>query len=122
VDFKNDIKIRFFLARFGEENTWRIFLLKKALLLEKNNYFRIKQLKIEESILKEELKKKYPVKLSDLAITGNDLLKMGLHKGEKIGDILSIVLEKTLINPNINNKAYLMKFVQSMIKQGNGKI
>jgi len=93
-----------------------MMFLKEALLLEENNYYRIKQLKIEERFLKEELKKKHPVKLSDLAINGNDLLEIGLPEGEKIGDILSIVLQKTLINPNINNKDYLMKFVQSMIK------
>ncbi len=122
VDFDSAVKIRFLLAKFGEENTKRMIFLKKALLLEKNNYYRIKQLKIEESMLKEELKKKHPVKLSDLAINGNDLLKMGLSEGEKIGDILGIVLKKTLINPDINNKDYLMKFVQSMIKQSNGKI
>ena len=116
VDFDSDIKIRLLLAKFGEENAKRMMFLKKALLLEKNNYYRIKKLKIEESFLKEELKKKHPVKLSDLAISGNDLLEMGLPEGEKIGDILSIVLEKILINPDINNKDYLIKFVQSMIK------
>jgi len=122
VDFDSDVKIRFLLAQFGEENTKRMMFLKKACLLEENNYYRIKQLKIEERLLKEELKKKHPVKLSDLAINGNDLLEMGLPEGEKIGDILSIALKKTLINPNINNKDYLMKFVQSMIRQSSGKI
>jgi len=116
VDFDSAVKIRFLLAQFGEENTKRMMFLKKACLLEENNYYRIKQLKIEERLLKEELKKKHPVKLSDLSINGNDLLEMGLPEGKKIGDILSIVLEKTLINPDINNKDYLMKFVQSLIK------
>lgn len=122
VDFDSDIKIRFLLAKFGEENAKRMMFLKKALLLEKNNHCKIKKLKIEEGMLKEELKKKHPVKLTDLAINGNDLLEMGLPEGERIGDILSLVLEKALINPDINNKDYLIKFVQSMINQSNGKI
>ena len=115
VDFKNDIRIRFILARFGEENTWRIFLLKKTLLLEQNKIAQLEYLKIEEKLLKEEMKKKPPLRINDLAINGDDLIKMGLPKGKKIGEILRMLLEKVITNPGINKKKYLIKFVQKII-------
>jgi tRNA nucleotidyltransferase (CCA-adding enzyme) len=117
VDFKNDIKIRFFLARFGEENTWRIFLLKKALLLEEDNQLQIRYLKEEEKLIKEEIEKNSPLRISDLAINGDDLIKVGLTKGKKIGETLKMILEKVIINPDINKKGYLIKFVQNIINK-----
>lgn len=116
VDFKNDIKIRFFLARFGKENTWRVFLLKKALLLEENKKLQIGYLKEEEKLVKEEIKKNPSLRISDLAIDGDDLIKMGLPKGKKIGETLKMILEKVIINPDINRKEYLIKLVKIPIK------
>jgi tRNA nucleotidyltransferase (CCA-adding enzyme) len=113
VDFKNDVRIRFFLARFGKENTWRFFLLKKALLLEENKKLQIVYLKEEEKLIKDEIKKNPSLRISDLAINGDDLIKMGLPKGKKIGKTLKMILEKVIINPDINRKEYLLKLVKN---------
>ena len=113
VDFKNDIRIRFFLARFGKDNTWRFFLLKKTLLLEENKKLQIGNLKEEERLIKDEIQKKPSLRISDLAINGDDLIKMGLPKGKKIGETLKMILEKVIINPDINRKEYLIKLVKN---------
>jgi len=105
------------LHEFGEENTRRIFLLKKALLLEENNQLQIRYLKEEEKLIKEEIEKNSPLRISDLAINGNDLIKVGLPKGKKIGETLKMILEKVIINPDINKKGYLIKFVQNIINK-----
>jgi tRNA nucleotidyltransferase (CCA-adding enzyme) len=112
--FNNDIKVRFILARFGIVNIWRIFLLKKALLLEENKKLQMEYLKEEEKLIKEEIEKKPPLSIKDLAISGDDLIRMGLPEGKKIGEILEIILEKVIINPEINKKEYLIKLVQNI--------
>lgn len=45
--------------------------------------------------------------IHDLAITGNDLLEIGLH-GKQIGDFLSRMLNECLGQPNLNNKQFLL--------------
>lgn len=115
MNFNNDIRIRFFLTRFGIENSWRFFLLKKSLLLEENKKYQIGHLKEEEKLIKEEVKKKPPLSINDLAINGDDLIKMGLPKGKKIGETLKMLLKKVIINPNINKKDYLIKLLKNNI-------
>lgn len=45
--------------------------------------------------------------IHDLAITGNDLLEIGL-RGKQIGDFLSRMLNECLGQPNLNNKQFLL--------------
>ena len=110
--FDNGTKTRLALSRFGKENTRRIILLKKALLLERNKRLQLEHLRTEENLLKEELKKKPPMKISDLAINGNDLIELGLPEGKIIGRILENLYKKVIDNPALNEKEYLKKFVQ----------
>ena len=49
-----------------------------------------------------------------LAITGNDLLQMGIPKGKQIGDILKALLEDVLQTPENNNKNYLISQVKEL--------
>ena len=112
VYFDNGTKTRLALSRFGKENTRRIILLKKALLLERNKRLQLEHLRTEENLLKEELKKKPPMKISDLAINGNDLIELGLPEGKIIGRILENLYKKVIDNPALNEKEYLKKFVQ----------
>ena len=46
--------------------------------------------------------------IHDLAITGNDLLEIGL-RGKQIGDFLSRMLNECLGQPNHNTEEYLRK-------------
>ena len=117
INFSSDINIRLILAQVGKENSWRIFLLKKALLIEQNKTAQLEFSKLEEKLLKEEINKKPPLRISELTINGDDLIKMGLPEGEKIGEILDIILKKVLIKPYFNQKKYLSKFVQNIINQ-----
>ena len=51
------------------------------------------------------------LKVSDLKITGDDLMKMGIPKGPEIGRILNMLLEKVLDDPSINTKEKLTREV-----------
>jgi len=47
--------------------------------------------------------------LKDLAISGNDLIKMGIKEGQQLGVILKQALDEVLDDPQKNNKEYLLK-------------
>ena len=46
--------------------------------------------------------------LKELAVNGNDLIKMGVKPGREVGDILAGMFEEVLNVPEHNNKEYLL--------------
>ncbi|MCL2864530.1 MAG: HD domain-containing protein [Lachnospiraceae bacterium] len=55
------------------------------------------------------------VNLQDLAVTGNDLLELGMKPGKDVGVVLNTLLELVLDEPAHNEKAYLLKYVTERI-------
>ncbi len=53
--------------------------------------------------------------LKELAINGNDLIKMGVTEGKKIGEILNILLEKVIDGELENDKEKLEKAVKETL-------
>lgn len=51
------------------------------------------------------------LKITDLDISGHDLMEMGIPHGNQIGKILSFLLEKVLDDPSLNSKEDLKKIV-----------
>ena len=49
------------------------------------------------------------VSLKTLAVNGSDLIAEGITKGKQIGEILNLLLEEVLEEPEKNNKEYLLK-------------
>ncbi|MDD4363276.1 MAG: hypothetical protein PHD33_03585 [Atribacterota bacterium] len=111
IEFDSPVKIRFLLARFGENNCRRLLILKKNLLLKSKKYGK-ENYKKEKILLEEEIIKKHPLNLADLDITGVDLIQMGICEGEEIGKILRILLQEVLVNPAINKKNKLKKIIK----------
>jgi len=54
------------------------------------------------------------VSLKTLAVTGSDLIAVGMKPGRELGDILSRLLDIVLENPEYNTKEILIKKVQDM--------
>ena len=50
------------------------------------------------------------VSLKELAITGKDLIGLGMKPGPAIGEVLSGALEQVLEEPEKNTKEYLLDF------------
>ncbi|MGL4986310.1 MAG: CCA tRNA nucleotidyltransferase [Treponemataceae bacterium] len=63
-----------------------------------------------ESILKEEA----ALSLKDLAVSGNDLLTIGIPKGKQIGFILNELLETVLEEPKSNTKESLLLIAKNL--------
>jgi tRNA nucleotidyltransferase/poly(A) polymerase len=59
-------------------------------------------------------KSKEPIFLEDLAIDGNDLLDAGIVEGEKIGEMLSMLLDTVHRFPGLNTKAKLLKKAKAL--------
>ena len=55
--------------------------------------------------------------IRDLAISGNDLLKMGIPQGKAIGETLEYLLDKAMQDPTINNSE-ILTLMLSDITQG----
>lgn len=53
--------------------------------------------------------------LSEMAITGRDLKEFGLPDGKQIGDILKILFDKVIENPELNHRETLMSMAEKLI-------
>ena len=110
LDFSTALNIRFLMAEVGRENCKDMFYLKKTVLLTEGKVAELnkKFLALEEKLLQDELGNNPPISLTDLAVKGEDLIKIGLPPGKRIGEILKLLLEKVLISPKNNRKDYLL--------------
>lgn len=107
--------MRRFMNRVGVSNMPYLFALQEADLLAQNDY-----MKEEKKERLNEAKKFFAkiqkageaVTVKDLAITGKDLLDMGVKQGPKIGECLSWLLDKVLDEPAWNEKKTLIKLLE----------
>lgn len=53
------------------------------------------------------------VSLKQLAVTGTDLIRLGMKPGKQIGEVLQELLRIVLEYPELNNKDHLLRFVQN---------
>ena len=53
--------------------------------------------------------------LKTLAISGKDLMELGVPKGPKIGEYLHAALEEVMKNPEKNTKEYLTEYVKTLL-------
>lgn len=90
-----DVKARLMLSKYGE-------LAEDAALLRENG-------KLSTTISAE--REKNPcVKISDLAVSGNDILNIGI-KPRNIGNIMQKLLALVIKNPSLNEKGKLLSIV-----------
>ena len=59
------------------------------------------------------------ISLKTMAITGQDLIEMGMAEGPEIGRILNEVLEFVIDHPKYNNKEVLIPFAKKLIEKMN---
>ena len=86
--------------------------VKYADIMAQSNYLRKEKLENLEELKKlynEVVEAKQCVKLSDLAVSGKDLINAGVLPGPGIGKILNDMLADVIDNPDNNNKEYLLK-------------
>ncbi|MCR5666296.1 MAG: CCA tRNA nucleotidyltransferase [Eubacterium sp.] len=64
-----------------------------------------------EIMYREILEREECLKIKDLAVDGKDLIDAGVPQGKLIGENLSMMLDKVLENPKLNNKETLLEMI-----------
>jgi tRNA nucleotidyltransferase (CCA-adding enzyme) len=108
--------IKKFINRVGKENLDNLFELQIADVKGSkppHDFTGIEKLRNQ---VQEILNKKEPLTVKDLDINGHDLMQLGIKQGKEIGNILNVLLESVLENPNWNNKETLLILVRKLIK------
>lgn len=62
-----------------------------------------------------------PIDVRDLAVTGKDLLALGIPAGPEIGRLLSLALDAVLDDPEKNNRSYLLELLKNNMPSGTEK-
>ena len=57
------------------------------------------------------------ISLKQLAVTGSDIMELGVKQGKQIGDILKELLELVVKDPAKNEREYLLQQAQRYIDQ-----
>lgn len=70
-----------------------------------------------EEIYMELLEKEHCLKLKDLAINGEELVRMGFKEGPEIGKVLEALLDRALADPTLNDRKILKGMASEMLKQ-----
>ena len=104
----------------GEELFPLLLLIKRADILAQSNYLREEKLKNLEAwrrCYEEILAAGECVSLKTLAVSGKDLIEAGLEPGKKLGDILKLLLEEVLEEPEKNTREFLLSRALEVAKE-----
>ncbi len=59
-----------------------------------------------------------PLDVTDLAVSGHDLMEAGVEEGPKVGLLLRELHAQVLENPDLNNREELMRLVEELVDAG----
>lgn len=111
-----DSAVRRFIARVGEENVDDLFELRIAdATCNPYSSFNPKETNELQMRISEVRVQEMALKISDLNITGDDLIEMGVSKGPKVGEVLDTLLELVLDDPLVNNEKRLREEAQKLL-------
>lgn len=105
------------LNQFGEKTVRDLILIKRADNLAKSDIVLPRQKEFDEieKVLNDIILSKKCFSLKDLQINGNEIKSLGVSEGEKIGLILSSLLEDVMDKKIPNEKSILMREVKKLI-------
>ena len=114
VENVDDIRVKRWLARLGAEKTRMLFDVRIADLEAHNPAkiaYEINKLKELKEELEQVVESGEAYRISDLAVNGNDLIKIGLQGreiGETLNEILSLVIDGNLENSKEAIQSYII--------------
>ena len=95
-------------------------VVQKADTMAKSMYQREEKMERIEQVnacLKEILADGDCYTLKTLALSGKDLMELGVRKGPKIGEYLQAALEEVMKDPKMNTKEYLTAYLKTMVER-----
>ena len=118
TDEWSDSAVRRFIARIGEDNLEDIYRLRRADIYgfsgKKPDYRSIE--KLVERVNKV-LEKGNAFSIKNLAVSGNDLMAIGIPGGKMIGVILKQLLETVLDDPTQNTRERLLEIAGKLFEE-----
>ena len=108
--------VRKAMSKISAELFPMYLLVKRADILAHSMYRREEELENLSGLQKcyEEIVADHEcVSLKQLAVTGTDLVGIGMKPGKQIGEVLNELLRIVLEYPEFNNKEHLLRFVQN---------
>ena len=110
---EQDMKsVRRAVNKIGEDAFPLLFPLKRADILAQSEYRqkeKLERLNRFEELYGEVIRSRQCVSLKTLAVTGKDLIALGMKPGKDIGEVLQKLLEVVLENPECNTKEILLQ-------------
>lgn len=118
-DLEPDIRLmRRMVNRIGEDAFPGLFRIKHADILCQSDYLRqekLQKLKLWQQLYEELQEKNQCVSLKTMAVTGRDLIELGMKPGRELGEILQKLLELVLEEPECNNREFLLAQAKDML-------
>lgn len=111
----NSRMVRRAVNKIGEDIIEKLFLVRKADILAQSMYKREEKLDIQEkwvTLYQEVQRKQECVSAKTLAISGNDLIALGMKPGKEMGQVLKSLLDHVLDHPEDNVKEILLAKVK----------
>jgi tRNA nucleotidyltransferase (CCA-adding enzyme) len=114
----SDAAVRRFLRRVGPDLVEDLFLLREADNLGSGRPAEDGGLADLRRRVAEQLAARVALDRSDLAINGDDLIReLGLSPGPAVGRILSALLERVLVEPELNERDRLLTIARQLGRQ-----
>lgn len=110
--------VRRALNKVGEDIFVLLFDVKHADMMAQSQYMREEKQKELEELLeayKQVKEKKQCFQMKDLAVTGADLIAIGMQQGPQLGVTLKKLLDEVVENPEKNQKDILLQMVKESI-------
>ncbi len=115
-----DAQIRRAMNRIGKESFPLYLEVRRADTLAQSDYYReekLENLRLWEDGFRRSLEGDECVSLKELAVTGKDLIQMGMHPGPRLGKVLAALLEEVLEDPAKNERESLLRRSAELMKE-----
>ena len=113
----SDSAVRRFIQRVGEENIDDLFKLRMAdAQSNPSTAFKPDEITILQRRISEVREQDMALKVTDLDITGEDLMELGIEKGPELGRILNELLDMVVEDPLLNTKERLLEKAKELGK------
>ncbi len=114
----SDGAVRRFISRVGEENIDDLFQLRIAdAASNPRTAFESREIEHLQRRISEVREKDMALKITDLAITGEDVIALGVPRGPEVGKILDYLLEQVLEDPLVNTKDKLIDLAKEYVSK-----
>jgi len=115
-----DRAIRRFISKVGEDLIFKLMDMRLADNRGGKHPYGIKGAMRLKARIREEMEREPPFGPGDLAIDGNDLMRMGLEEGPAVGTVLGMLVERVLDDPGLNNREQLLALAREIMEDSDG--